>query len=69
MFLFEEVNYILKELDYPYINREWIYTIANIQKREISPYEYPDRVLSLYLSKMELASFRHFTYKDSVLFI
>ena len=60
---FSSVLKILKELNYPFVVREYLRVLdyfKNVYSDDI-----PVRVLSRYLSIMNLASYRNFTYKDS----
>ena len=49
---------ILKDLDYPFIAQEW-YLLIN---------EKVENVFTKYIAKMNLASYKNFTFKDSKIF-
>ena len=49
---------ILKDLDYPFIAQEWYHLIN----------EKVENVFTKYIAKMNLASYKNFTFKDSKIF-
>lgn len=59
---------ILKELDYPFVIKEWMYVLKASNTELTWSFYYnmsPDRILSRYLAIMNLPAWKHYTYKDS----
>lgn len=51
---------ILKEMNYPFIEEEWIYNIISVINRRDN-FDF----MNGYINKMNLFGFRNFTFKDS----
>ena len=55
-----EVLLVLKALDIPFVEREW--------NRLINRYGEKSNIIGRYIAKMNLRSYRNFTYEDSKIF-
>lgn len=62
------VIYILKELDYPFIMKDYMLIFKNKLSQSKNNYCSFSKILSRYISQMNLCSYRGFAYKDSNLF-